>query len=208
MTGQPDFQLIKIRKSLMDLLKSFFYEEPDANRLGLWRGVVYSLSKESVSPEMDAAIKELSECLSERGLKELQEEYYELFVNPFSKHSLKTTLSFYTDGHNFGSTLVAIREFLKNVGIQRREGVNETEDSLPVMLDIYQQLIAAEEKQGGQEAVERQAEFLKKFLVPLGKAVEKGLEANEKAHFYRACCHFLNACLLMESSLTFEPAVL
>ncbi len=205
MADHPDFRLIKIRSSLIDLLKSFFYGEPDASKLGLWRGVMFSLSRESISPEMDEAVEKLSRCLSEKGLQELKDEYYELFIDPFSKNSLNTNLSYYIDGHNFGPALVECREFLKKAGVEKRQDVTETEDSLVVMLDIYQGLINRE-KNGAGDASALEAEFLTRFLMPLGAAVEKALEGNRQAPFYEACCHFLNAYLLMERSLTFGPS--
>ncbi len=205
MTAQPDFQLIKIRSSLTELIKSFFYSEPDASRLGLWRGVVFSLSDESISPEMDEAVAGLSRCISEKGLQDLKEEYYELFTNPFSRHSVNMNLSYYRDGHNFGQALVECREFLKKAGIEKKEGVSDTEDSLVVMLDIYQELINRERKDPADASV-LEGEFLNRFLLPLGAALEKAMEKNPQASFYRACSHFLNAYLFMERSLTFGPS--
>ncbi len=205
MTELPDFQLIKTRISLVDLLKSFFYDEPDANKLGLWRGVIFALSSQSISPEMDEAVASLSESLSGTGLQELKDEYYELFVNPFSRQGLHTTASYYRDGHNFGTALVECREFLKKAGIEKRQGITETEDSLPVLLDVYQELIGRE-KNDAAEASALEAEFLGRFLLPLGNAMEKAVENNRRASFYKACCRFLNAYLLMERALTFDPS--
>ncbi len=205
MTESADYQLIKIRIALLDLIKSFFHKEPDANRLSLWRGVVYSLSKETISIEMDQAIRELSNRLQEAGLEQLQDEYYELFVNPFSKHKLNLNASFYRDGHNFGNTLVACRDFLKKAGIEKRGGVADPEDSLVIMLDIYQELILMEKKDR-HRAAELEAEFLNGFLFPLAEAVEKNLYRNDYASFYKACSRFLSAYLAMERSLTFGPS--
>ncbi len=203
MTDHPDFQLIKIRQCLIDLLKSFFYHEPDASKLGLWRGVMFSLSKEAISPEMDAAITELSSILSEKRLQDLTEEYYELFVNPMGRFNLNTSASYYLDGHNFGPTLADCREFLAQAGIIRKKGVYETEDSLVVMLDIYQQLIGLE-RAGKKDAANRETEFLRRFLLPLAEAVAENLEQNRKASFYKACGHFLKAYLCLETALTFS----
>ncbi len=202
MEQRPDFQLIKIRSGILDLIKSFFTDEPDAERISLWRGVIFSLSQDSVTPEIDQAVSRLSQILSHKGIQELQDEYYELFINPFGRYQVNMTASYHLDGRNYGPTLAACRRFLIDAGIKKREGVTESEDSLPVMIDIYQSLVEAERKEL-LKAKTLQGEFLEQFLMPLSVSLIKALEENPRAKFYEGCCHLLLGYLSMEKYLIY-----
>ena len=144
MNELTDKELIRTRLRFLDVIKSFFMDEPDAERLSRWRGFIAALSDEPVNPLMDAAVKELGRLLSEISLEDIRDEYYELFINPFSSDMVQTNLSHYLDGQAFGQTLVNFRGFMMEAGLVKNEDIDDTEDSLVFMLDILRALIEEE----------------------------------------------------------------
>ena len=76
-----DKDLILVRLRFIDLMKSFFISQPDAERLSRWRGTFAALIKDQVSPEIDSAARELNEQLISKKLEDLQDEYYALFTD-------------------------------------------------------------------------------------------------------------------------------
>lgn len=146
MTAARERAVYRVRLLLVDLLASFFQAEPDAEKMSRWRGVFSALVKERVNPVFDRAVVDIHGILNERSLADLQREYYELFVNPFGSSRVHTMASWYLDGRSFGQTLVSLRAFLAEAGFVREEGVTESEDSLPVLLDFLAHLIEDEKK--------------------------------------------------------------
>ena len=56
MDEMNDNDLVRIRLRFIDLAKSFFVEEPDAEKMSRWRGTFSALTKEQVSPRFDSAV--------------------------------------------------------------------------------------------------------------------------------------------------------
>jgi len=192
--------LFRVRLRFFDLLKSFFIAEPDAETMSRWRGTFSALTHESVSPRFDNGVREISRALNDKTLKELQEEYYRLFVNPFDGGRLETTASYYLNGRNYDQALVDIRNLMMEAGIQKAQAVTDPEDSLVVMLDFFVSLIE-EEKVGGQEETRRfQRELLDRFLEPFIEKFTIALKENEHADFYYLCCRILGGYLDLEKN--------
>lgn len=196
-----DKQLIRVRQRFFDLLKSFFTEEPDAEKMSRWRGTFAALTKEKISPSLDSSIQRLNNLLSDKSLSDLQEEYYQLFVNPFSDHQVTTTASSYLDGRNLGPSLATLRGFLLEVELEKDDKITDSEDSLVMMLDILSTLIE-EEKSDPDKARRYQGTLIDQYLGPFGSKFASALKENEKAVFYEACGSFLNGYLDLEKGLT------
>lgn len=191
-------EVIKVRLRLVDLVKSFFVSQPDAEKLSRWRGTFNALAAESVSAEFDRRVAAIRSCLQHKSLEELQEEYYKLFTDPFTDKGLQTSASYYLNGRSHGKTLVDIRTLLMEAGIERNAGTVDTEDSLVVMLDIYARLVEEEGAGGG---VHHQEQLLKKFMLPFAERLLESAQANQFADFYTLCCHFFRCYLEMEKEL-------
>ncbi len=197
MKDMEEREVKKVRLRLLDLLKSFFVEEPDAEKMSRWRGTFRALVKEQVNPAFDQGAHDILDFLQTKSLEELQEEYYKLFTDPFTDKGLQTTASFYLDGRPQGKSLVDLRSLLMEIGLAKQEGTKETEDSLVVMLDIYSRLI---EEDGFSQKL--QEELLQKYLVPFSTKLSQACGENQFADFYRGCCAFLCGYLDMEKELT------
>jgi TorA maturation chaperone TorD len=194
-------EIFRVRLRFLDLLKSFFIEAPDAEIMSRWRGTFSALALEHISPRFDNAVKEISRALNNTTLKELQEEYYQLFVNPFDDGRVEITASFYLNGRGYDQALVDIRRLMLEAGVQKDQKVSEPEDSLVVMLDTFVSLIEKEKVTGGETSRELQAQLLEEFLEPFTEKFTVALKNNPKADFYSLCCRVLGGYLDLEKSL-------
>ncbi len=194
-------EIFRVRLRFLDLLKSFFFGAPDAEMMSRWRGTFSALTLEQISPRFDNGVKEISRALNSITLRELQEEYYQLFVNPFDDGRVETTASYYLNGRGYDQALVDIRRLMQEAGIQKTHGVSEPEDSLIVMLDTFVSLIEEEKAGGGKNIRELQVQLLESFLEPFTEKFTVALKKNAQADFYYLCCRILGGYLDLEKSL-------
>jgi TorA maturation chaperone TorD len=199
-TELTDRDLSRIRLRFLDLLKSFFQDEPDAERLSRWRGIFVALDGQHVTQDLDRAIHELNELLATMSLQQIQDEHYSLFVNPYSKELLPLTAAYYIDGKSFGPSLARYRDIMKEGQLIKEDDVTDSEDSLPIMLDVLIALIQ-EEKQGDKETRHLQDQLLQEFLIPSVKEISLRIGMISKIEFYVKCVAFLVAYLELEQGL-------
>ena len=194
-----DKDLILVRLRFIDLMKSFFVSQPDAERLSRWRGTFASLVKDQVTPEIDTAARDLNSQLTSKKLEDLQDEYYALFTDPFSENHLNMMASHYIDGRNYGNTLITLRQFLHDSSINVDNSLGDSEDSLPVMLDILITLV--EQEKNGDDTSLMQSELVNNFLLPCIDRLSKSSAENQSAHFFDGCMRFCKGYLNLEKSL-------
>lgn len=195
-------EVTKVRLRIVDLIKSFYVSQPDAEKLSRWRGTFNALAKENVGDAFDSQVAAIRNCLQRKSLEELQEEYYKLFTDPFTDKGLQTSASFYLSGRSHGKTLVDIRSLLMEAGIERNEDTIDTEDSLVVMLDIYARLIEEETlADTGGDVQSYQEQLLRRFMLPFADSLLKSAQENTFADFYTLCCQFFCCYLQMEKEL-------
>lgn len=195
-----DREVLIIRLRLIDLIKSFFLDKPDAELLSRWRGTFAALSKEQISPQLDKAVRDVSRQLNEKNLETIRDEYYALFIDPFGEHQVNLLASYYFDGRNYGETLIQIREMLSTAEVAKDLEVKEPEDSLVVMFDLLATLIEME-KDGDQTSSTQQqlvAEYLVPFLEKLGPVINN----NPAADFYAGVVEFIIGYLDLEKGLS------
>jgi len=202
-TGLTDQELGRIRLRFLDLLKSFFQDEPDAELLSRWRGTFAALAEQHISQNLDTAIHELGELLGGSSLQQIKDEHYTLFVDPYSKELLPLTAAYYIDGKSFGPSLARYRDILKEAQIVKKNVISDPEDSLPIMLDALMTLIQ-EEKQGGSHTRHLQNKLLLEFLIPTVDSLQERIEKSITSEFYVKCVTFLKAYLELEQGLLEE----
>ncbi len=83
MNELSDKELIRVRLRFLDLIKSFFMSEPDAEKMSRWRGMFAALDKEQVSPGMDRAVRRLNDFFSRQNLKSLKGRILHPFYRSF-----------------------------------------------------------------------------------------------------------------------------
>jgi len=196
-----DRDLILVRLRFLDLLKSFFVEEPDAERMSRWRGIFTALAKERINRQLDDVIAKLGEHLKKMDLQDLRDEHYNLFTDPYSRNLLPLNAAYYLDGKSFGPSLVDYRELLKQARLVKDGSITDPEDSLPLMLDTLIALIEEEKQGAGEQTKELQKQLLEHFLIPTTAKLLTAVENNSKADFYWSCIEFLKAYLDLEKGL-------
>jgi TorA maturation chaperone TorD len=202
-TELTDRDLSRIRLRFLDLLKSFFQDEPDAELLSRWRGIFAALDDQRITKNLDKASHELGELLANINLQQIKEEHYALFVDPYSKQLLPLTAAYYIDGKSFGPSLAKYRDILKEGEVIKESEVTDSEDSLPIMLDVLIALIQ-EEKQGDISTRHLQDQLLLEFLIPTVKAIRNHISSTTNIEFYLKCVAFLAAYLELEQGLLEE----
>jgi TorA maturation chaperone TorD len=202
MNELSDRELVRVRLRFIDLIKSFFAAEPDAEKMGRWRGTFKALTGEQISTRFDQAAREMAFQLGRKGLRELQQEYYTLFVDPFEGSQQDTTASYYLNGRAYDRTLVEIRALMKEAGISKVADVADPEDSLVVMLDFLASLLELEEAEGAGNVRAMQTKLLTEYLEPFAVKFEAALKDNEDADFYYQCSRVLGGYLDLEKGLT------
>jgi TorA maturation chaperone TorD len=199
-TELTDRDLSRIRLRFLDLLKSFFQDEPDAELLSRWRGIFAALEGQPITRNLDATTHDLAELLANMTLQDIKKEHYSLFVDPYSKQLLPLTAAYYIDGKSFGPSLARYRDILKEGQVIKEQEVTDPEDSLPIMLDVLIALVQ-EEKQGESKTKHLQDQLLQEFLIPTVKAIAKDIGKNADILFYIKCVAFLEAYLELEEGL-------
>ena len=193
-------EIIIIRLRLIDLIKSFFIDKPDAELLSRWRGTFSALSKEQISPLLDKAVRDVSRQLGEKSLEAIQDEYYSLFVDPFGENHVNLVASHYFDGRNYGETLVSIRDVFLASKVVKDEEVKDPEDSLVIMFDLLGTLIDMEKD--GEQTAAAQQQIIGDYLVPLVEKLRPAISDNPSADFYAAVIEFVGGYLDLEKGLS------
>ena len=122
------------------------------------------------------------------------------FIDPYSKQLLPLTAAYYIDGKSFGPSLAKYRDILKEGQVIKESKFTDSEDSLPIMLDVLIALIQ-EEKQGDVATRHLQDQLLQEFLIPTVKAVSTQIGDTAGIKFYVKCITFLLAYLELEQGL-------
>lgn len=205
-TELTERDLGRIRLRFLDILKSFFQAPPDSETLSRWRGIFTALEGKSVTQSLDVAIHGIGEVLIARTLSQIQDEFYRLFVDPYSKDTLPLNATYYLDGKSFGPSLAELREIMKQGRVIKETDISEPEDALPVMLDTLMALIT-DEIQGNLDARALQNTLLQEFLIPTTKQIREQIQKRTDVIFYQQCTGFLSAYLELEQSLIEEEGL-
>lgn len=193
-------EIIIIRLRLIDLIKSFFVDKPDAELLSRWRGTFSALSKEQVAPLLDKAVRDVSRQLGEKSLEAIQDEHYSLFVDPFGENHVNLIASHYFDGRNYGETLVAIRDVFLASKVVKDAEVKDPEDSLMVIFDLLGTLIEMEKD--GEQTATAQQQLIVDYLIPFLEKLGPAISNNPSADFYTAVVDFIVGYLDLEKGLS------
>ncbi len=196
-----DRELTLVRLRFIDLLKSFFQQEPDAEMMSRWRGIFAALVHQHINSQIDDAISGLYSILATGKLQDIKNEYYILFTDPYSKHLVPLNASFYLDGKSYGPSLVRYRELLKTALLIKQKDITEPEDSLLLMLDALAAMIEAK-RQDDSQPTHLQKELVLDFLIPTAKKLDQEIAQNDKAVFYKHCVRFLCGYLELEEGIS------
>lgn len=189
--------ITRVRLRFIDLIKSFFFEMPDAERLARWRGIFHALHNERVAPLLDHGIERIRQRLAENRLSDLQQEYTELFGNNAARLSLRA--SHYLDGRTYDDTTAALHQFIRGAALQRHSLLTEPDDTLVVLFDMLATLVHHEKN--GQSTRHLQAGLVHEFLQPFIEELGTAADRHSRAWFYHDCILFTGGYLELERRL-------
>ncbi len=181
-------------------LRSFLDSPPTDEKFRYWLGLLDAMTSGTGSAPLDEALLTLRNALGNSRPIGCQNEYYELFENPFSPNRVQLCASYYTDGKTMGPSLVNLRQLLYNLNIGKIEGFKEPEDHLVFLIDVMMHLIQRHDRVP-EESVKAQQEMLEGYLIPCIKGVSNVLGALENFTVYRALFNVATAFLGLEQSL-------
>lgn len=196
-----DRDLCRVRLRLVDLFKSFFAEEPDAEKLARWRGIFAALAGARVSRDFDRGKVRITDLLWTKNLIELQQEYRQLSTSPYGGQPLPTLATSSRHDRHDRDRLAEIRIIMAEAGLVRAPAAPAAADSLMVPLDTLAALIEMEKEAGEAPARELAARLVRRLLVPLAENLRTALQRGGPADFYLHCGRLLGSYLELELAL-------
>ncbi|MBI2460191.1 MAG: molecular chaperone TorD family protein, partial [Candidatus Rokubacteria bacterium] len=202
-----DRDLLEFRRTYYDLLVAFFWREPMVELLGPLREGIEERTRAAsrLHPLLGQGWEEIGGFLAGRAPEAAAEaaadEFTRLFLGPTAPevHSYE---SYYLTGKLLDRPLVAIRSYLKSIGMEREESYPEPEDALAFELGVMRRLIdrqATESNPDGETRwVNVQATFLKLHLLVWAPTCARDMEEAKGARLYRGVARLLRGFLDLE----------
>ncbi len=202
-----DRELANLRQKFYGMFVKLFWKEPDAEfLLSLLDGIAERVRGSArSSPLMSEGWKDIRSYLEKKGADEVEYEFVQLFLGPHQPDILPYE-SYYLSGRVFQAPLAAVRGFMKEVGIEKKEGqLPEPEDTLGFELEIMNWMISkqthSEDSYNEEKWIDLQARFLKEHLLVWGPACAQDIEAAPHAVFYKGTGKLLRGFLEFEKQL-------
>ncbi len=191
-------EISQARLTLYGLIKSFFEAPPDINKINAWEEILRQLKENTGFSSLDLSVTDLLASLKKTSLNEIQDEYYELFENPFSSNKVQLCASFYIDGRLLGQSLVKLRQLLYNLNLGRSKNFTETEDSFVFLLDTMMYLI---QKGSADKWFFAQKELFNVYLFPCAKGIAGEIGKLSGFPVYKSVSGFVDSYFLLERCL-------
>ncbi|RTZ85809.1 MAG: hypothetical protein DSY96_04080 [SAR324 cluster bacterium] len=202
-----DKELAKLRQKYYGLFVHLFWKEPDAKfLLSLLEGITERVEGAAkLSPLMASGWQKIRLYLEQNDPKEVEYEFVQLFIGPHKPDVLPYE-SYYLAGSVFQAPLAAVRGFMKEVGLEKKEGeLPEPEDTLGFELEIMNWLISKQinsnDSEEEEEWIELQTRFLKKHLLVWGPSCTQSVESAPHANFYKGAALLLRGFFEIEQQL-------
>ena len=127
-----DRELANLRQKYYGMFVKLFWKEPDSEFLLSLLSGIAEREKGSAqsSPLMSEGWKDIRLYLEKKGADEVEYEFVQLFLGPHQPDILPYE-SYYLSGRVFQAPLAAVRWFMKEFGLEKKEGkLTETEDKI------------------------------------------------------------------------------
>jgi len=168
-----------LRAGTYSLLSRLLAAPPDRQTLDLLRRV--DRSPEGADSMLGAAWQMLATAADRADTEALDDEYHALFIG-LGRGELVPYGSWYMTGFLMEQPLARLRSDLKRLGLERQEGVYESEDHVAGLCDVMAILTTEEEV----AAYDTQWEFMNRHMLPWMLRFFRDLQKAESASFYRA----------------------
>lgn len=188
-----DDQAQSMRAGVYELLGRLFASEPTDDVLNVLREI----------GDVDASEGQVAmgwELMKQSALKtdviSVRDEYLDLFVG-VGRGELVPFGSWYVTGFLMEKPLAVLRTDLVGLGIERQEGVVESEDHIAALCDAMAIII----RSGREVPFAQQKSFYNDHIEPWASTFFKDLQSAKTAHFYRSVGFFGEGFISFESRL-------
>ena len=202
-----DTELVQFRHTYYRLFVQFWCKEPSAGFVAALQDDIAGRieAATAVHPLLGEGWQVIQHYLSEYGPEEVAEEFTRLFLGPFGPE-VHPYESYYLTGYLFRAPLVAMRGFLTQIGLEKREqDFAEPEDVLAFELEVMRWLVSKQMIAASTEAethwLRLQATCLKEHLLVWVPACAQDIEKARGARFYRGAAMILRGFLEVERKL-------
>jgi TorA maturation chaperone TorD len=199
-----DRELAQFRQQYYRLLVNLLSQEPTAEKLHALGQNIAERAEGSwgLHPLLGEGWTTLAAVLPGRDEDAAREEFLRLFIGPLQP-VLTLFESHYLTGKLFQKPLADVREFMRQVGLERiEERFPEPEDGLVFELEIMNWLVtrqlAASSPEEENDWLHRQGDFLKHHLLVWGPAGAEDMERAEPAVLYRGVGLLARGLLALE----------
>jgi len=182
-----------MRASVYELLGRLLAAEPNQEVLDVLRSI------EGVDPgEGDIAMgwELMKQSAVKTELANAQAEYQDLFIG-VGRGELVPFGSWYVTGFLMEKPLASLRVDLSELGIERQEGVKESEDHIAALCDAMAIIIRSK----AEVSFGQQRAFYNEHIEPWVAQFFKDLQSAKAAHFYRSIGFFGARFFEFESEL-------
>jgi len=208
MIGDPE--LLAFRRNYYDLFVKLFWREPTAELLAPLREGIEERTRAAggLHPLLGEGWEEIGGFLAGRApgaaAEDAADEFTRLFLGPTAPE-VHPYESYYLTGKLLDRPLVAIRSYLKSIGMEREESYSEPEDALAFELGVMRRLIDRQATESNPDGETRwmnvQATFLKQHLLVWAPTCARELEEAKGARLYRGVARLLRGFLDLELDL-------
>ena len=138
------------------------------------------------------AWRDLAQAAGTAAVDAVSDEYQALFVGA-GRAQVSLYVGAYMAKSAIDTPLVALRTFLRDLGLQRQKGVNEPEDHISLLFEIMRYMISEQES-----VIEEQRSFFERFIWFGGCALCDAISTQADAAFYRAVASFAKRFMHIE----------
>ncbi|MEP3279136.1 MAG: molecular chaperone TorD family protein [Stappiaceae bacterium] len=166
----------RLRADVYNFLARYLTNAPDAEALA----AASALTGDET--EFGSGFSNLARVASKTEAQQVTDEFNALFVG-LGRGELLPYASYYLTGFLNEKPLAKLRNDMRSLGVERREGVSEPEDHIGSLMEIMGGLISG--RYDAQTSPEIQRDFFMTHIEPWAGHFYRDLEAAEASRFYQ-----------------------
>ncbi|GIX46343.1 MAG: hypothetical protein KatS3mg131_0554 [Candidatus Tectimicrobiota bacterium] len=200
-----DRELLAFRQTYYGLFVRLLWQEPPPEVVAALREDLdaRAAAAAEVHPWLGEGWALVAQFLATHPAEAVAEEFTRLFLGPYGV-VLHPYESYYLTGRFFAEPLVALRRFLRRLGLEK-QGLAEPEDVLAFELEVMRWLVGKQLAAATVSEAERwlrwQTAFLREHLLVWAPACAEDLERAPGVAFYRGVARMLRGFLDVEQEL-------
>ena len=202
-----DQELASVRQLYYSLFVKLLWREPENDFIASLADNIEERAEGAgkLSPKLGEGWKRIAKFLKASGPEQVTDEFTRLYLGPYQPEVVPYE-SHYIVGSLFKEPLIEVREFMKQVGLEKiPDDFKEPEDILAFEMEIMNWLIdkqlQSKDEKEEQKWLDRQSEFLKGHLLVWGPACARDMEQAENAQFYNGVAVLMQGLFDLEEQL-------